>query len=226
MTMHTLFRIKICGVTNQRDAADVADSGADAIGLNFYPKSPRCVSIEMARRIAGELPEDIRRVGVFVNSPAASVNEIADIVGLDFAQLHGDETVEQIGDVEAVPVIKAIRCRADSLHGIAALARQCLETDGRLEAILLDAFVRGEFGGTGARTDWGAAARIRANLTIPLILAGGLTAENVADAIHAVSPAAVDVASGVESAPGKKDREAIRRFVDQARLAFNQNTEC
>jgi phosphoribosylanthranilate isomerase len=224
-TMDLLFRIKICGVTNQRDAAFVADSGADAIGLNFFSRSPRRVSVRTARQIVGELPRSIRRVGVFVNSPMSEVNEIANAVGLDLVQLHGDETVEQMCEIEAARVIKAIRCRRDSRQesqSIQDLETQCRARECPIVAILLDAFVAGEFGGTGNQVDWQAAARIRASLSLPLILAGGLTSGNVANAIRSVSPVGVDVASGVESAPGKKDEESVREFVAQARTAFGE----
>ena len=215
--MTSLFRIKICGVTNQRDAAAIAQAGADAIGLNFYSASPRCVSNQSAKQIVAELPQNVQRVGVFVNASIAEVNETAADVGLDFVQLHGDETAEQICLIRAVPVIKAIRSRAASAGEIERLR------DVPLAGVLLDAFVSGEYGGTGARTDWPAAAEFRNILTIPMILAGGLNYQNVAAAIRTVSPHSVDVASGVELAPGQKCGESVQRFVVAARQAFEED---
>jgi phosphoribosylanthranilate isomerase len=201
-------RVKICGVTSVADARMVVDAGADAIGLNFHPGSPRHVSTETAAAIAAALPRRVCRVGVFVNAPRAVVERTAAAVGLDAVQFHGDEEVALCRGW-ACKTIKAVRVRdAGSLSAAAAAYR--------VDFILADAYVPGVPGGTGARVpgEW--------LVGVPgdrLILAGGLTPENVAEAVRTVRPAAVDVASGVESAPGIKDPEKVKRFIANVRTA-------
>jgi len=204
--MSRLF-VKICGLTNATDARLAAELGADAIGLNFYPGSPRCVSTEVARGIVGSIPPSVLRVGVFVNCPRAEIAATVAAVGLDAIQFHGDEDPAFCAGW-AQRTIKALRLR-DSTSAEEAAAY-------RVDFILIDAYVEGEFGGTGKRI----AVELLGDLDRHrLILAGGLNAENVADSVRRVSPFGVDVASGVESAPGKKDRERMRRFIENARAA-------
>jgi phosphoribosylanthranilate isomerase len=200
-------KVKICGVTSVRDGLMAAAAGADAIGLNFFAGSPRCVDIDVAAAIAAALPPGVCRVGVFVNAGRERVLAIAARVGLDAVQFHGDEPPELCSGWDC-KTIKAVRVRdADALARAAGYP---------VDFILADAYVEGCAGGTGQRVapEW---------LTgIPnerLILAGGLTPDSVAEAIRLVRPAAVDVASGVERAPGVKDPEKVERFVTNAKSA-------
>jgi len=200
-------KVKICGVTSVADALMVAAAGADAIGLNFCPQSPRCVSVDVAAAIAAALPRGVCRVGVFVDAPRDEVMAIATRVGLDALQFHGGEGAEFCAGWER-KTIKAVRVRdAESL----AHAPQ-----DAVDFILADAYVEGRAGGTGHRVPVEWLVGVPAER---LILAGGLNPENVADAIRAVRPAAVDVASGVERAPGIKDPEKVERFIANARVA-------
>jgi phosphoribosylanthranilate isomerase len=309
-----LFQIKICGVTNPRDAVVAAKAGADAIGLNFYGPSPRCVTESAARRIIAELPAEVARVGVFVNHPIAEILRLAETLPLDFIQLHGDEGPLAIHQLGRERVIRAFRLsdhrlpdprevehrppgaigpnpltaqapadadrdepetdRPDPLAAVddylascATICTRCLEshasdsgssgdsgsssdsdaahspsvmrqltredflrgapTDPEAASadwprlVLLDAYDKHQYGGTGRTIDWETAARFAQRPAgPPLILAGGLTAENVAAAIEAVAPQAVDTASGVERAPGEKDHDLLRRFIATAREAF------
>lgn len=202
-----MVKVKICGVTSAADALRAAEAGADAIGMNFHPPSPRCVGVETAEEIVRALPAGLCRVGVFVDAERSLVQELASRLGLDALQFHGDEGADYCRGWSQ-KVIKAVRVRGpESLAGAAFAAA---------DFILADAFVAGIPGGTGRRVplEWLAGAdRER------LILAGGLDADNVAEAVRAVRPAAVDVASGVESAPGRKDPQAMRRFVANAKNA-------
>jgi phosphoribosylanthranilate isomerase len=218
-----MFRIKICGITNVSDALAAADAGADAIGLNFFNKSRRFVEAETAQRIAGALPAHVMRVGVFVNHSPNQIVEIVEQVGLDCIQLHGGEPPEILSQLPAaVPIIRAWQSSREKLQSLAVhLAASHLS--GRApDALLLDAAVQADFGGTGTIADWDAILSYRASFPeTPLILAGGLTPENVAAGIAAVQPAAVDVASGVELRPGIKSHAHMLRFIDNARDAFN-----
>jgi phosphoribosylanthranilate isomerase len=200
-------KVKICGVTSVVDALMAADAGADAIGLNFCASSPRRVGVETAAAIAAALPRHVCRVGVFVDAPREQIAAIAAQVGLDALQFHGTESVALCSGWDR-KTIKAVRVRDAAALGAAAAYA--------VDFILADAYVDGLAGGTGQRVplDWLAGVP-----TTRLILAGGLTAETVAGAIRAVRPAAVDVASGVESAPGRKDREKVERFIANARVA-------
>jgi phosphoribosylanthranilate isomerase len=216
-----LFRIKICGVTTTEDALGAVQAGADAIGVNFFPGSPRFVEESRAREIVAVLPEDVKCVGVFVNADLAAL-EYAASIGLDAVQLHGDEDAALVAHCRALPVIKSFRVGAEGLAPVKAFLDQCAVLGQAPAMVLLDAYRAGEYGGTGARADWGVAASYSALNGPPLALAGGLTAENVAEAIRAVRPAAVDVASGVELAPGDKDETKMNAFVAAARGAFGQ----
>ena len=196
-------RSKICGITRIEDALAAVEAGADAIGFVFYPKSPRAVSVQQARAINAALPPFISTVGLFVNASPCELNETLDAVPLDLLQFHGDETPEQCEGYHR-PFIKALRVQAGD--DIAASCRLYSRASG----ILLDTFVSGVPGGTGETFDW---ALIPSGLEKPIILAGGLTSANVAQAIAQVRPYAVDVSGGVEQSKGLKDHAKIRAFM-------------
>ncbi|KFE55730.1 phosphoribosylanthranilate isomerase [Pseudomonas syringae] len=196
-------RSKICGITRIEDALAAVEAGADAIGFVFYPKSPRAVTVQQARAIIAALPPFISTVGLFVNASRCELNEMLDAVPLDLLQFHGDETPEQCEGYHR-PFIKALRVQAGD--DIAASCRLYSKASG----ILLDTFVSGVPGGTGETFDW---ALIPDGLEKPIILAGGLTSANVAQAIAQVRPYAVDVSGGVEKSKGIKDHDKIRAFM-------------
>jgi phosphoribosylanthranilate isomerase len=200
-------RVKICGVTRLADALQAARAGADAIGLNFYPGSPRRVSLETAAAIAAALPAGVCTVGIFVDAPRDEIAAVAERVGLDAIQFHGDESPELCGGWSR-KTIKAVR--VDGPQALAAAAAY------PVDYLLADAHVAGQPGGTGRRVPFEWLVGVPSER---LILAGGLTPETVAAAVRAVHPAAVDVASGVESAPGIKDPEKVERFIANARTA-------
>lgn len=198
-----MVRIKICGITNLEDALLAAELGADALGFIFYPPSPRSVAPDAARAIIAQLPPFVSTVGVFVDENAATVKELAAAVGLDWLQLHGHESPEYCRTLGR-RVIKGFRIRDErSLAGLAAYR-------GAAQALLLDTYKKGVVGGTGETFNWDLARE--ANKYGPIILAGGLTSENVVQAIAAAQPQAVDVASGVEAGPGKKDPGRLKAF--------------
>jgi phosphoribosylanthranilate isomerase len=200
-------RIKICGITSPEDAALVAREGADAIGLVFHPDSPRAVTAAQAANIVATLPPFVSVVGLFVNAAPALVESVLERVRLDYLQFHGDEPVadcERYGQ----RYIKVARVRA----GI-DLVQYAIEY-AQARALLVDAFVKGIPGGTGRVFDWNL---LPDSLPLPLILSGGLTPDNVAEAVQRVKPWAVDVSSGVEAAPGKKDPQKVRRFIQGVR---------
>lgn len=203
-------RVKICGITNLEDARHAAACGADALGFVFYSGSTRCIEPEQARRIIAELPPFITMVGLFVNELPARIRELVDYCGLDAVQLHGDEEPQQCS-YPPCRVIKALRLR-DSMDDEMYSAYQ-------VSSLLLDAYVPDKYGGTGKRCDWDLAARIA--LEYRIILAGGLTPANVAEAVCQVRPYGVDVSSGVEKLPGKKDPEKVAMFIRMAKEAFN-----
>jgi phosphoribosylanthranilate isomerase len=221
-----MFRIKICGITNPADAKTAAEAGADAIGLNFYTGSPRYITPERAAEVGAELPDSVEKVGVFVGLPVEEVLRIAGEARLNALQLHGDETPEAAAEVlqaSPQPVYIAIRCREPSLAGVARYLAQLAELSRLPDAILLDAYEPGSFGGTGLRLDWHAIDAERQHLgDVPLILAGGLKGTNVAQAIARARPAAVDVASGVEAAPGQKNPALVQEFIRRAKAAFDE----
>jgi phosphoribosylanthranilate isomerase len=202
-------RIKICGIARAQDALVAASSGADAIGLVFYPASSRAVTAQQAAEIVAVLPPFVTTVGLFVNEPADQIERILNEVSLDVLQFHGDETAAFCQQF-ARPWIKALRVRADT--DIAAACREFSAARG----LLLDAWQQGVPGGTGKTFDWQLAS---ASLPAEIILAGGLHAENVANAIDVVRPAAVDVSGGVEASPGVKDAGKIRSFIAAVRAA-------
>ncbi|MBV9923678.1 MAG: phosphoribosylanthranilate isomerase [Acidobacteria bacterium] len=197
--------VKVCGITNLEDALAALDAGADMLGFNFYARSPRYVTPAAAREIVERLPAGATCVGVFVNEARpADVERIAREAGLGAAQLHGDETPEYCRSLRGLKTIKALRVGPN--YGAETAA--AFDTD----AVLLDAYVPGERGGTGHTFDWSLASQTRERVA-RLFLAGGLTPENVASAVAAVRPYAVDVCSGVETSPGRKSPELMRRFV-------------
>ena len=199
-------KVKICGITNWPDARCAVEAGADFLGFNFYRPSPRYISPAKARAIIRRLPRGIAAVGVFVNEPDSSMRKIARAAGLDFLQLHGEETPELVAQLRAtLPVIKAVRVQ----NGFqpAQLVRY-----RRASAFLLDGFDPRRHGGTGNTFNWRLARRAGSRGRI--FLAGGLTAENVAEAIRVARPYAVDVCSGVESRPGRKDPARISALMD------------
>ncbi|WP_027714669.1 phosphoribosylanthranilate isomerase [Desulfuromonas sp. TF] len=201
-----MVKVKICGITNIDDAVHAADCGADALGFVFFDKSPRCISPEQARGIIAELPPFVTAVGLFVNEEPQRVREIAEFCALDALQLHGDETPQ---DCLLPPhrVVKALRVKdASSLVPLA---------DYAVSALLLDAWVSGIYGGTGHVFNWELAAR--AAETRRIILAGGLNPDNVAEAVRSVRPYGVDVSSGVEAFPGRKDPKKVEAFIRNAK---------
>ena len=203
-----MVRIKICGITNLEDALLVSELGADALGFIFYPKSPRTVAPAAALAIIAQLPPLVTTVGVFVDEDAAAVQDLAARVGLDWVQLHGQESPDYCRSLGR-RVIKGFRVQDQ--HSLTALAAY----RGAAQALLLDTYKKGQIGGTGETFDWALAREARK--FGPIILAGGLNPENVAQAIAAAQPQAVDVASGVEMAPGKKDPEKLERFIAAVR---------
>ena len=216
-----MFKIKICGITDIDDARVVARAGADAVGLNFYAHSPRHVTLEQAREIVAVLPAEIVKVGVFVDTPADAICQIFDQLQLDLIQLHGDQPPEFLPQLGGRPVMKAFRIGPAGLDPVVRYLRTCDGLASGPQLVLLDSYIDGKYGGTGEVVD---------NILIYdhhkkvdrscLVLAGGLTPDNVGYAIRSVRPAAVDTASGVEKAPGKKDAAAVAAFVAAARIAF------
>ena len=216
-----MFTIKICGITRVADAIAAAGAGADAIGLNFHSGSPRVIELGVAEAIAEALPAHVARVGVFVNSTAAVVRETADRLKLDFVQLHGDEPPAVTAELADLRVVRAFRLGPAGWTPLIEYLAECDRLHGAPAAVLVDASRAGMFGGTGQMVDWELAhAFHELSLNLPLVLAGGLTADNVADGVSAAAPAAVDTASGVESMPGIKDAGKIAAFVSRARSAL------
>ncbi len=204
-----MVRVKICGITNAGDALAAVDAGANLLGFNFYEKSPRRVTEDAAAKIRLRLPKEVDAVGIFVNAPTADVAALCKSLKLDAAQLHGDETAETVAELAAsVPVVKAFRVYP-------SFDLKTLNNYPGAFAFLFDAALTGQYGGTGHTTDWDAARRGAARHRI--ILAGGLKVENVAAAVRIVRPYGIDVASGVESKPGKKDHGRIREFIQEVR---------
>jgi phosphoribosylanthranilate isomerase len=201
-------RVKVCGITDPDDARDAALLGADAIGLNFYEKSPRYIDVSRASRIIESIPAFVSVVGVFVNHPnPQGLEDLALSLGLHAVQLHGNETPDYCSMIQKVKVIKAVR--VDAGFKVESL-RNYVNT-----MFLLDSTSGSQFGGTGKVFDWDQA--YGANAFGWIILAGGLTSGNVADAVSRLHPFAVDVSSGVESSPGRKDYEKMRQFIETVR---------
>lgn len=206
-------RVKICGITNAEDARVACEAGADAIGLNFYPRSPRALSVQKAIELRASIPSGVQVFGVFVNAEAADVMKIFRDVRLDALQLHGDESPTAVTQLaHLAPVFKALRVGPD-------FSAATLENYPDVSGFLFDTAeaMPGQYGGTGRLADWGVAQQAARSHRV--ILAGGLNAENVAAAILQVRPYGVDVASGVEASPGEKDHAQLCEFVREARRA-------
>lgn len=206
-----MVKIKICGITNVEDAKMAVAAGADALGFVMYRKSPRFVEPAVVKAIVAGLPPFVLPVGVFVNEEPDLVRTLMDECGLALAQLHGDETAPYCQDLGR-PVLKALRLKDRGTF--LALA----EFHGRanVRGFLIDAFSNQAYGGTGQTVDWGLAQEVAQSMSV--VLAGGLTPVNVAEAIARVRPYGVDVSSGVELSPGKKDHEKVKDFIRAARL--------
>jgi phosphoribosylanthranilate isomerase len=200
-------KIKICGIKTVDDALAALDAGADLLGFNFYPKSPRYISVGQCRDVMSVMRKfgHITYVGVFVNAPVAEIRATLETAALTLAQLHGDETFAMVQSLDG-KAFKAFRGVPEVVNGFA-------REDA--PALLVDALVKGSYGGTGMTADWKSAAELAKHA--PLLLAGGLTPENVAHAVRQVRPWGVDVASGVESSPGIKDPAKMRAFVQAVR---------
>ena len=209
--MQQHIKVKVCGITNAEDALAAVEAGADALGFIFYEKSPRYVVPAVVSGIIAELPPLVMSVGVFVNEGLATVRSIMDTCGLTMAQLHGEETASYCREL-ARPAIKALRLKDRG----SLLALADYQGRGGVRGFVLDAFSELAYGGTGQITDWNLAAEVAKSS--PVLLAGGLTPDNVSEAIRTVHPYGVDVSSGVESTPGKKDHAKVRAFFEAVRV--------
>jgi phosphoribosylanthranilate isomerase len=211
-------RIKICGITTPDDAIAAAYLGADAIGLNFYPRSPRYITETQAREILRVLPPFVEPIGLYVNESLEHVQHVALRLGLRTVQVHGEHTeMPPAGPMRFIP---AFGIRDET--GLARMKRYLERLQAAVAApvsVLVDAHVPGMYGGTGQTAAWHLLHGLDLDAGLQVILAGGLTPNNIAEAIHTVNPYAVDVASGVESEPGRKDLELVRRFIQIARAA-------
>lgn len=216
-----MFQIKICGLTSAADAVAAVEAGADALGLNFYPQSPRFISRDVAREIVAAVGSKVCKVGLFVNATAAEIISTSEDLGLDLIQLHGDERVDLLRALAPRPVMKAFRIGPDGLAPLRRWFDDAMHSALIPRMVLLDAYSAGRYGGTGLTTDWPSAAAYAGTPGMPpCVLAGGLTADNVAEAITAVRPAAIDTAGGVESRPGVKDAAKMQAFVSAAKKAW------
>lgn len=200
-------KVKICGITNLEDAKAAADAGADMLGFVFYEKSPRYITPEKAEEIISNLPAEVERIALFVNETKEHVkNILKTIKEIGILQFHGDETPEYCNSFNK-RIIKAIRLKnissAKQLEGY------------NVNFFLLDSFVEGVYGGSGRSFDWSIAKEVKKMYNVPIILSGGLNCENVKEAIEKVRPYAVDVSSGVEVSPGKKDVELVKKFIEE-----------
>jgi len=205
-----MIRIKVCGITREKDARAAVEFGADALGFIFYPKSPRAIEPERAAEIIRALPPFVTPVGVFVDEPPEAVRRIYEIAGLNAVQLHGSEPPEAMAQYPG-QVIKGFRVRGPET--LADLPRY------KVSALLLDTYKKGVLGGTGETFDWSLAVEARQYGRI--VLSGGLNPENVADAVRGVRPYAIDVSSGIEVEPGIKDHGRMKRLIQNARSAMD-----
>ena len=212
--------VKICGIRDESTALAVAAAGVSAIGLNFFPASPRCVEVATAARIVSLLPAAVEPIGVFVNASASLMRDVAAQCGLRTLQLHGDEPPELLAELREFRLIRAFRVGESGLGEVRAELARLQAMQVKLIGCLIDARVAGVYGGTGATAPWEVLAAEWPSLGgPPLILAGGLTPQNVGQAVRVCRPWGVDVAGGVESSPGVKDLEQVLAFVRNAREA-------
>ena len=212
-------KVKICGIRDVGTAQAVAALRPDAIGLNFFARSVRCVDEATAAEIVRTLPAGIEAWGVFVNHPLDEIRRIADACGLNAIQLHGDELPETIAALAPLRIVRAFRVGEAGLDELCAYLDRCRVLGCLPDACLIDARVEGVYGGTGKIAPWDLLARdTRRDRWPPLVLAGGLTPENVAAGVQTVRPWGVDVAGGVETSPGIKDLDRVARFIAAARL--------
>jgi phosphoribosylanthranilate isomerase len=212
--------LKICGITDPATLPAIAALRPDAIGFNFCRSSKRRISPEAAAVAIRGLTAGIEPVGVFVNHSQAEIRAICEQTGIATVQLHGDESPEFAAGLGRLPIIRVYRVGADGLSGVAQDLTQCRDLGVHIRACLVEPQVAGHYGGSGMTAPWDVIrAEWRADDWPPLLLAGGLTPENVAEAVRTVRPWGVDVASGVESAPGIKDPERVTRFISAARAA-------
>jgi phosphoribosylanthranilate isomerase len=208
MPKHPKVKVKICGITNWSDARRAVAGGADFLGFNFYPASPRYITPAKTRRIVNRLPKGVCAVGIFVDAPPEKILAAAEKARLDYVQLHGEESPAAVAQLKkSLPVIKAIRVRAPFRLSQLAPYKGA-------DALLLDGFDPKQVGGSGKTFDWAIARR--AGKRYRIFLAGGLTPENVAQAIATATPFAIDVCSGVEAQPGKKNPARMKAFLDAA----------
>ncbi len=211
--------VKICGIGSLESAQAVFAARPDAIGLNFYAQSRRCISPDAAREIVRETPAGVMPVGVFVNHSEADIRDICAFAGLGAIQLHGDEPPEFAARLQDFRIVRAFRVGSAGLDSVAKALEEYAALRMSLFGCLIDAESPGAYGGTGRQAPWELIAGAWRSDWPPLILAGGLNPANVADAIRQTRPFGVDVASGVESAPGRQDPEAVRKFIASARAA-------
>ena len=211
-------RIKFCGITRPEDAAAAAAAGADAIGLVFYARAPRCVSVGRAREIVAALPPFVTAVGLFVDAPPAEVIDVASRLRLNTVQLHGQESPDAVAELSGLRVVKAVHATVADLPSVVARWRGV-----RLAGLLLETAGAPAVGGTGVANDWAGLAVARAagmcDDLPPLVAAGGLTAESVGNVVRALRPFAVDVSSGIERSPGVKSVERMTAFAAAVRAA-------
>lgn len=215
-----LFRAKACGITREADAIAAIDAGFDAIGLNFHRPSPRHVTFAQAERIVRSVRGRLKCVGVFVDEAGATMRRLTSELGLDVIQLHGSESAEVLLELVGIEVVRAIRLAGD-IRSETWDTWMGEDIRNRLAAVLVDSFVPGRMGGTGSILDMDVARNAKAAAGgVPLVLAGGLNAANVAAAILEIGPDGVDVASGIESSPGIKDHGAMAEFMAEAQRGF------
>ncbi len=220
--------VKICGIRDTATAENVAKLMPDAIGLNFYPQTPRAIPVETAAKIVRQLPQEIEPVGLFVNHAAEEIRSICDQCNIRTVQLHGDEPPQLLADLQAnvadLKIIRAYRMGTEELDPLEKYLADCDRLNAKIFACLIDARVEGMYGGSGRTAPWDSLAEEYQRDEWPrLILAGGLTPENVSIAVRTVRPWGLDVAGGVESSPGEKDLKLVERFITTAREALNGN---